>query len=292
MAKPITIQIVGDAKKFNSAVDGVGVKIGGLGERIGGFAKAAAASFAAAGLVQVGTDAINLASDLGEAADAAETIFGAGADKLTSSLNDSATAMGLNRAESIELANSYGVLFKDLSDAERATAALDATARAADVASMFNDDPAAVAQAFTSAINGSSETVRRFGIDTSDAALKQFALENGIGAANGALTEAEKKLIRHQIIMRDSEIAAGNFAETSGGMANQQRILSAQLDDVQIKLGEQLLPAAVAVATFATTTLVPAFFSVADVVGRVAVFVGDLSQACLLYTSPSPRDRG
>lgn len=286
MAKPIKIEIIGDDKSFGKAMGRVETGLGGLTNKISGFAVAAGSAFAAAGIANLGAEAVGLASDLGEAAGAAETIFGQGFSNLESVLSDSAKSMGLNRVEALDLANGYGVLFGHLTDAERATATLDATARAADVGSMFNDDPAAVAAAFTSAINGSSETVRKYGIDTSDAALKQYALEEGIGAANGALTEAEKKFIRHKIIMRDSEIAAGNFADTSGGLANQQRILSAQFDEVKIKLGEKLLPVVVGVAGFMLDNFLPTVTKIGgyleDTLGPVINTVADFFKETLV----------
>lgn len=268
MAKPIRIEIVGQDRSFKGAINRVESSLGGLTKKVLGFASIAGTAFAGVEVAKFGADAIGLASDLGEAAGAAETIFGEGFDRLEDSLQNSATAMGLNRVEALDLANGYGVLFKDLTDAERATTALDATSRAADVGSMFNDDPALVAANFTSAINGSSETVRKYGIDTSDAAIKQFALENSIESVDGALSEAQKKMIRHQLIMRDSSIAAGNFEETSGGLANMQRILSARFDEVKIKLGEKLLPVAINVGNFIASTLLPTF-------DRLASFLTD-----------------
>lgn len=258
MAKPIKITITGDDKGFQKAMGRVDKSMGGLTRNLGKVAGAVAGAFAAREIVSFGKDAVTLASDLSEAADAASTIFGEGFGQLEDTLADSAVTMGMNQAAALELANGYGVLFKELSDTERATVSLDAAARAADVGSMFNAAPAEVAQAFTAAINGSSETVRRFGIDTSDAAIKQYALANGIEGVDGKLSESQKKFIRHQIIMRDSSIAAGNFADTSDGLANQQRILQARFEELQIKLGQKLLPVVVKVAGFLLDEFLPA----------------------------------
>ncbi len=106
--------------------------------------------------------------------------------------------------------------------------------------------------------------MRRFGIDTSDAALKQLALEQGLIESGGALTEQQKKLLRHEIIMRDSTIAAGNFADTSDGLANQQRILSAQFEELQIRVGEKLLPVITELAGFMLDKVLPTL----EVVGK------------------------
>lgn len=267
MAKPIKIVITGDDKGFQRTMGKVEGTLSGFGKKAGAAAAALGGALAAAGVAKFGKDAVTLASDLEEAASAAETVFGQAFADVETALKDSASAMGLNRAEAFDLANGIGVLFKNVNDAERATIALDLAARAADIGSMFNTNPDEAAAALTSALNGSSETVRRFGIDTSDAAIKQFALQNGIEAVGGQLTEDQKKMIRYQIIMRDSSIAAGNFADTSDGLANQQRILEAQFEELQIRLGEKLLPIVVKVAQF----LIDDFLPNAERLGRYLI---------------------
>jgi phage-related protein len=52
--------------------------------------------------------------------------------------------------------------------------------------------------------------------------------------------------------------AQGDFARTSGGLANQQRILSARFKDAQADLGQKLLPIALKVVTFFNTGFGPA----------------------------------
>lgn len=56
------------------------------------------------------------------------------------------------------------------------------------------------------------------------------------------LTAAQKAQAAYAIIQQDTALAQGDFARTSDGLANQQRILAAQFQDVKASLGEQLLP--------------------------------------------------
>lgn len=56
------------------------------------------------------------------------------------------------------------------------------------------------------------------------------------------LTAAQKAQAAYAIINQDTALAQGDFARTSDGLANQQRILAAQFQDVKASLGEQLLP--------------------------------------------------
>lgn len=100
------------------------------------------------------------------------------------------------------------------------------------------------------------------------------------------LTAAQKAQAAYSIIMKDTALAQGDFSRTSDGLANQQRILSAQFTDVKAKLGTQLLPVVVDLAKFANTTLVPAIDHFVTGMqdgtgagGKFADIVGDLGGA-------------
>jgi len=57
-----------------------------------------------------------------------------------------------------------------------------------------------------------------------------------------ALTDQQKAQARYNIIFKDSKDAQGDFARTSGGLANQLRILRAETTDLEEKLGTALMP--------------------------------------------------
>lgn len=58
----------------------------------------------------------------------------------------------------------------------------------------------------------------------------------------GPLTQQQKVLAAQSSIFKQSKDAQGDFARTSDGLANQSRILRAQLIDVRSELGAKLLP--------------------------------------------------
>lgn len=57
------------------------------------------------------------------------------------------------------------------------------------------------------------------------------------------LTQQQKVLAAGHAIMAQTTAAQGDFSRTSGGLANQQRILSAQFENVKAKVGQAFLPA-------------------------------------------------
>jgi uncharacterized membrane protein YgcG len=75
-----------------------------------------------------------------------------------------------------------------------------------------------------------------------DATLKTAALELGIYDGNGALTAQQKILAAQNVIYKQTTTAQGDFGRTSDGLANSQRILKAQLQNLQIEIGKGLLP--------------------------------------------------
>jgi hypothetical protein len=76
-----------------------------------------------------------------------------------------------------------------------------------------------------------------------EATLKQEALAMGlIETTKGALTPQQKVLAANALIFKQTADAQGDFARTSDGVANQQRILEATFKDLQTEIGQKLLP--------------------------------------------------
>ena len=58
-----------------------------------------------------------------------------------------------------------------------------------------------------------------------------------------SMTAEQKAMATASIILKDTKDAHGDFARTSKGVANQQRILKAQIEDTSAAVGKDLLPA-------------------------------------------------
>jgi hypothetical protein len=94
-----------------------------------------------------------------------------------------------------------------------------------------------------------TETVNKYGENSIEAAKTSLALEqaeNRLAAAvdgtNDKLSASAKTLATQALIMEATKDAQGDFARTSDGLANSQRILTAQVKDLQAELGSILLP--------------------------------------------------
>ena len=129
---------------------------------------------------------------------------------------------------------------------------------AADLSS-FNNVPQDVAiNAIGSALRGEAEPLRQFGVLLDDATLKNAALELGlISTTKNALTPQQKVLAAQKVIYEQTTAAQGDFARTSDGLANQTKILSAELENTKLVIGEALLPIVLELATAFSENIIP-----------------------------------
>ena len=253
--------------------------------------KANAGAFAIAGgaaLVTFGAKAISAASDFEESTAKIGEIFGDAADSVFDFAEDAAQALGQSKQSVLEAAGTFGTFGKaaGLAGEDLSTFSNDFTALASDLASFNNTSPEEAVQALGAALRGESEPMRRYGILLDDASMRQKAFELGIIATTkNALTPQQKILAAQALIFEQSADAQGDFERTSGSLANQQRILQAELENVTIEIGQKLLPVAIKFANFANTTLVPAIKGLADVFGALADGVGNASEENDSYAS-------
>ena len=86
--------------------------------------------------------------------------------------------------------------------------------------------------------------MRRLGADVSAARIETILLADGIAKVNGKFTESQKVAARYQAIMEDTVMAQGDFARTSDGLANSQRILQAKMTNAMAAIGASARSAA------------------------------------------------
>lgn len=203
------------------------------------------AGIALAGLGAIAKSAVGAASDLGESINAVNVTFKDASAGILALSKDSATAVGLSSAAFNGLAVQFSSFATKIAgpggDVVKTIESI--TTRAADFASVMNLDVNEAARIFQSGLAGETEPLKRFGIDLSEAAVKAYAMANGIGDGSGKLTEQEKVLARHGALMEQTNKTQGDFANTSDGLANRQRILSAEMENMKAKVGDLLVPA-------------------------------------------------
>lgn len=189
--------------------------------------------------------AVSAASDLEESINAVNVAYEESAAGVHALGQVSADSFGLSQ----RAFNEFSVQFSAFADKIATAGGRDVvgvldemTTRIADFASVNNLDMAEAAQIFQSSLAGETEALRRYGGDVSAAAVEQFAFENGLIKTKKQLTESIKVQARYGLLMEETAKTAGDFANTSDSLANQQRILSANMEDLSASVGQKLTP--------------------------------------------------
>lgn len=294
----ITPRIDGIGSKLNSQLSGELGAAGGLGgdalatgvgsnfgAKIGSALKV---GFAVA-TVAIGAFAkssITAASDFGESANAVNVAYGAAAGDIAKLSSDAASRLGVSSTDFNNSAVRFSAFAEKIAGSEGDVAGVvgSLTERASDFASVFNIDVSEALGVFSSGLAGEAEPLKRFGINLLESEVNAYALANGIGEQGRALTETEKVQARYGLLLESTAKTQGDFANTSDGLANSQRILKANFEELKITAGTALAPAFAVLVSAITpliqaagpalgalfTSLVPLFTSVAGFLPTLA----------------------
>ena len=242
MAVKIPIVTVFDSKGLRQAQFQLNKVSGNISNLSRNFAIAGAAF----GGIAIGLGkSVKVASDLSESINAVNVAFGSSAKGILDFGKTAATTLGVSSLDF----NNAAVRFSAFADrivgkgGDASGFVAEISTRAADFASVFNIEVAEALGVFQSGLAGEAEPLKRFGINLLDSEVKAFAMANGIGEVGRQLTETEKVQARYGLLMEATAKTQGDFANTSSGLANASRILSAQIVGLQGEIGDALLPA-------------------------------------------------
>lgn len=255
-----TKQLTDGLKKANGQVTNAQSGIAAAFDKVKVAAIAATAA-GAAFAVKYGKDAIVAASNLSETISKVGVIFGDSAKQVEQFAASAAATLGQSKQQALDAAATFAIFGKSagLAGDDLVKFSTDFTTLASDLASFNNTSPEDAILAIGSALRGEAEPLRRYGVLLDDASLRQAALELGIiSTTKNALTPQQKVLAAQELIFRQTGDAQGDFARTSDGLANSQRILAAQLDNVKTTIGTALLPIATSLFAEFSRRLIPA----------------------------------
>jgi hypothetical protein len=233
--------------------------------------------------------AVQAASALQESISKTNAVFGSNATAVQNWARTTSAAFGVNQQAALEAASTYGNLFKSfgLSSNQAMGMSTSLVELAADMAS-FNNVPIDDALlALRSGLSGETEPLKRFGVILNDQRLRLKATELGLGTYTGQLPVAIKTQAAYALIMQDTAIQQGDVARTSGGLANQQKFLLAQVSDLRAEFGTAFMPIMLEIVTVLREQVIPQFQRFTDflrglspdtvkLVTKIALFIGVL----------------
>lgn len=178
--------------------------------------------------------AIDISSDLTEVQNVVVNTFGQYTDQLEQFSKTSIKMYGMSELSAKQTAGRFqamglamGAPVKDMSDMS-----IQLTALSADLASFYNISQEESSRKLWSIFTGETEPMRAFGIDLTNATLKEYAMKKGLDANISSMTQLEKTMLRYQYVMDNTKNVQGDFARTSQTWANQLRVLQEQIEMV------------------------------------------------------------
>lgn len=222
-------------------------KIGGALGKVGKVALGAAAVGVAAvgaGVAVIAAKAIPAASDLEEAVNAVNVVFEENADVIHEWGKTAAETAGLSQRDFEQMAAQTGAMLQNFGlDAETAAdQTINLAQRAADMASIFNTDVDQALVAIQAGLRGEADPLEKFGVSLSAAAVKAKALEMGLGDATGEMDNAALTTARLALLFEQTDKIAGDFVNTSDGLANASRVQAARWENFMASIGSKFLP--------------------------------------------------
>jgi hypothetical protein len=241
--RDITKDIKAESKKWDDAAEqsteNIGNGFSSMLKKIGG---AIVAAKIGQKLLQIGKEAVQLASDLEEVQNVVDVTFGSGAREIESWSKTAGTQFGLTETQAKRFASTMGAMMKSsgLAGDEIVDMSKDLAGLAADMASFYNLDFDTAFQKIRSGISGETEPLKQLGINMSVANLNAYALQKGLSKTFEKMTQGEQTMLRYQYMMEATSDAQGDFARTSEGYANSTRTFETNIATLKTSIGTLL----------------------------------------------------
>jgi len=232
-------------------------------------------TFALTGATNVLGKFIKLASSGQEQLNQFKVVFGDQADAAMGFANTLSVAFDKSKDDVIALMAALQDTFVPLGFSRAEARALSETLAqlSFDVESFKDAQSGEVSAAFTSAIVGNHEAVRKFAISITEAEVKLAAMRLGIDNASGGLTSQQKVLARTSLIINGAKDTLGDYNNTKHEFANRVRAAQAAYKDLAIEIGNFLLPMAQAMLEFGKVSRLKGYATGLTLVGLAFLYV-------------------
>lgn len=190
-------------------------------------------------------DAIDISSSLTEVENVVRTTFGNYEKLIQDFSKTSIQDFGMSELTAKQVASRFQAMGTAMgfSQGKMADMSLQLTKLTADMASFYDMEQSDVARNLQAVFTGETKPLRKYGLDLTQATLKEWAMKQGLDADISSMTQAEKTMLRYQYVMANTAAAQGDFARTSDTWANQIRILKQSFEQLAAIIGGALINA-------------------------------------------------
>lgn len=187
---------------------------------------------------------VELASSMEEVTNVVDVAFGDNVAKIYTWSQGITSSFGVGELAALKYAGTMGSALSGMGVGadqvyEMSTSLVEL---AGDMASFYNLSSEEAFRKIMSGITGEMEPLKQLGIVMDVANLKAHALAMGIETAWKDMDTATQTQVRYSYLMQTTANAQGDFARTSESYANQMRLLEENIANLQISIGEALLP--------------------------------------------------
>ena len=190
-------------------------------------------------------DSIDIASDLAEVQNVVDVTFGEYKGLLEDMASTSIQDFGMSELTTKQVASRFQAMGSAMGFAQghMAEMSIELTKLTADMASFYNVEQKDVAEDLASIFTGQTRPLRTYGLDLTEATLKEWAMRQGMQANIDTMSQMEKTMLRYQYVLANTGASQGDFARTSEIWANQIRILRQQFEQLGIVIGKTFISA-------------------------------------------------
>lgn len=190
-------------------------------------------------------DAIDISSSLTEVENVVRQTFGQYENLINNFAKTSIEKFGMSELSAKQFASRFQAMGTalDIPQGKMAKMSIRLTELAGDMASFYDVSQEDIAKSLQSVFSGTTAPMRRYGIDLTQATLKEWALKQGLDANISSMTQAEKAMLRYQYVLAHTTNITGDFARTADTWHNQITMLKENFKALGAVVGGGLINA-------------------------------------------------
>lgn len=190
-------------------------------------------------------DAIDISSSLTEVENVVRQTFGQYESLINNFAKTSIEKFGMSELSAKQFASRFQAMGTalDIPQGKMADMSIRLTELAGDMASFYDVSQEDIAKSLQSVFSGTTAPMRRYGIDLTQATLKEWALKQGLDANISSMTQAQKAMLRYQYVLAHTTNITGDFARTADTWHNQITMLKENFKALGAVVGGGLINA-------------------------------------------------
>lgn len=227
---------------FGKSADSMKTKSFSLASAIGKVYATYWSLFRAVGLLR---NAIDISSSLTEVENVVRQTFGIYENLINDFSKTCIEKFGMSELSAKQFASRFQAMGTalDIPQGKMADMSIRLTELAGDMASFYDVSQEDIAKSLQSVFSGTTAPMRRYGIDLTQATLKEWALKQGLDADISSMSQAQKAMLRYQYVLAHTTNITGDFKRTQDSWHNQVTLLRENFKALGAVVGSGLINA-------------------------------------------------